>query len=124
MTDVAGAAGVSLKTVSRVVNEEPRVLPETATLVHEAIAQLGLRRNDIARALRHGQRPRVLGLLIEDVSNPFYSAIAHGVEEVAPEAWATRDRGQLEREPGPRAGARPPALRAAGRRVADRACRR
>lgn len=83
MTDVASAAGVSLKTVSRVVNEEPRVRPETAALVHEAIAQLDFRRNDMARALRRGQRSRMLGLVIEDVSNPFYSAIARGVEEVA-----------------------------------------
>lgn len=83
MTDVAGAAGVSPKTVSRVVNEEPGVRPETAALVHHAIAQLGFRRNDMARALRRGQKSGMLGLVIEDVSNPFYSAIARGVEEVA-----------------------------------------
>jgi LacI family transcriptional regulator len=83
MTDVAVAAGVSLKTVSRVVNDEPGVRPETAALVREAIARLGFRRNDMARALRSGQRTRTLGLVIEDVSNPFYSAITRGVEEVA-----------------------------------------
>ncbi len=89
MTDVATAAGVSLKTVSRVVNGEPGVRPETATLVLDAIAELGFRRNDMARALRRGQRSRTLGLVIEDVSNPFYSAITRGVEEVA------RRRGML-----------------------------
>src|SRR5262249_34050399 len=47
------------------------------------------RRNYVARALRRGQRFRMLGLVIEDVANPFYSAIARGVEE------ATRERGQL-----------------------------
>ena len=83
MTDVAGAAGVSLKTVSRVVNNEPGVRPETAALVQDAILRLGFRRNDMARALRRGQRSRTLGLIIEDVSNPFYSAIIRGVEEVA-----------------------------------------
>lgn len=83
MTDVANAAGVSLKTVSRVVNEEPGVRPETAALVDDAIERLGFRRNDMARALRRGQRSRTLGLVIEDVSNPFYSAITRGVEEVA-----------------------------------------
>jgi len=83
MTDVAEAAGVSLKTVSRVVNAEPGVRPETAALVHDAITRLGFRRNDMARALRRGQRTRTLGLIIEDVSNPFYSAIIRGVEEVA-----------------------------------------
>jgi LacI family transcriptional regulator len=89
MTDVAAAAGVSLKTVSRVVNAEPGVTPETAARVREAIEQLGFRRNYVAGALRRGQRFRMLGLVIEDVGNPFYSAIARGVEE------ATRERGQL-----------------------------
>ncbi len=82
MTDVADAAGVSLKTVSRVVNGEPGVRPETAAAVNEAIAHLGFRRNYIARALRPGQRSHMLGLVIEDVSNPFYSAIFRGVEEI------------------------------------------
>jgi len=83
MTDVADEAGVSLKTVSRVVNGEPGVRPETAAAVHEAIAHLGFRRNYGARALRPGQRSHLLGLVIEDVSNPFYSAIFRGVEEIA-----------------------------------------
>ena len=89
MTDVAAAAGVSLKTVSRVVNAEPGVRPETAARVREAIEALGFRRDYVARALRGGHRFRMLGLVIEDVANPFYSAIARGVEEV------TRERGQL-----------------------------
>jgi LacI family transcriptional regulator, galactose operon repressor len=89
MSDVAAAAGVSLKTVSRVVNAEPGVNPATALRVREAIDRLGFRRNYVARALRRGQRFRMLGLVIEDVANPFYSAIARGVEE------ATRNRGQL-----------------------------
>jgi LacI family transcriptional regulator, galactose operon repressor len=83
MSDVAAAAGVSLKTVSRVVNAEPGVRTETAELVYDAIRELGFRRNDMARALRRGQESRTLGLVIEDVSNPFYSAIMRGVEEVA-----------------------------------------
>lgn len=89
MSDVAAAAGVSLKTVSRVVNGEPGVRDETAALVQEAIARLGFSRNDLARALRHGRRTGLLGLVIEDVANPFYSAIARGVEEIA------RTRGML-----------------------------
>jgi LacI family transcriptional regulator len=89
MTDVAAAAGVSLKTVSRVVNGEPGVTPATAARVRAAIELLGFRRNDVARALRRGQRFRMLGLVIEDVANPFYSAIARGAEEV------TRERGLL-----------------------------
>jgi LacI family transcriptional regulator, galactose operon repressor len=85
MTDVAAAAGVSLKTVSRVVNAERGVTAKTEARVREAIEQLGFRRNYVARALRRGQRFRMLGLVIEDVANPFYSAIARGVEEVTRE---------------------------------------
>jgi LacI family transcriptional regulator len=89
MSDVAAAAGVSLKTVSRVVNEEPGVRRETAVVVQQTIEHLGFRRNDLARALRNGRRSGLFGLVIEDVSNPFYSAIARGVEEVG------RRRGML-----------------------------
>jgi len=83
MEDVARAAAVSLKTVSRVVNGEPRVTPATADRVRRAIVELGFRRNDMARALRRGQVSKTLGLVIEDVANPFYSAISRGVEEEA-----------------------------------------
>jgi LacI family transcriptional regulator len=83
MSDVAAAARVSLKTVSRVVNAEPGVRPETAGRVQNAISALGYRRNDMARALRQGRVSRSLGLVIEDVANPFYAAITRGVEEVA-----------------------------------------
>jgi LacI family transcriptional regulator len=83
MRDVARAAGVSLKTVSRVVNGEAGVREDTAARVNIAISELGFRRNDIARALRGGKRTRTLGLVIKDVANPFYSQIARGVEEVA-----------------------------------------
>jgi LacI family transcriptional regulator len=63
MSDVAADAGVSVKTVWRVVNDEPGVRSETAEVVHEAIARLGLgfRRNDLARALRHGGAPASSG---------------------------------------------------------------
>jgi LacI family transcriptional regulator len=85
MSDVARAAGVSLKTVSRVVNDEAGVRGETASRVQEAIEALGFRRNDAARALRSGQVSRTLGLIIEDIANPFYSGIMRGVEQVARE---------------------------------------
>ncbi|QBD83772.1 LacI family transcriptional regulator [Ktedonosporobacter rubrisoli] len=83
MQDVAEAAGVSLKTVSRVVNNEPRVSEETKERVKQAISALGFRRNDIARSLRRGQASSTIGLIIEDIANPFYSSIALGVEQVA-----------------------------------------
>src|SRR5262249_18793990 len=89
MSDVAARAGVSLKTVSRVVNADAAVRPATADRVQRAIAELGFRRNDLARALRHGRRSGLFGLVIEGVSNPFYSAIARRVGEV------TRRRGIL-----------------------------
>lgn len=85
MVDVAGLAGVSLKTVSRVVNKEPGVRPETEARVRDAVETLGYRANDIARNLRRGLPSATVGLLIEDVRNPFYSAIARAVEEVARE---------------------------------------
>src|SRR5215217_2406704 len=81
MRHVADMAGVSLKTVSRVINAEAGV---TA-----AIAELGFERNDLAASLRHGRSSSTLGLVIEDVANPFYSAIAQAVEAAA------RDRGFL-----------------------------
>jgi LacI family transcriptional regulator len=89
MRDVAREAQVSLKTVSRVVNHEGGVRPDTAARVATAIAALGFRRNDMARVLRQGQASRTIGLVIEDVANPFYSAITRAVEEVA------RKRGYL-----------------------------
>ena len=54
-----------------------------------AIAELGFERNDLAASLRHGRSSSTLGLVIEDVANPFYSAIAQAVEAAA------RDRGFL-----------------------------
>jgi LacI family transcriptional regulator len=84
MKDVAARAGVGIKTVSRVVNGEPGVLPSTASLVHRAIADLGFRRNESARQLRTG-RTAGIGLIMEDVADPFYSLLTRAVEQVAAE---------------------------------------
>jgi LacI family transcriptional regulator len=83
MRDVAGRAGVSLKTVSRVINGEPGVAPETSARVTAAIGALGFQRNDLARSLRQGRSTATLGLIIEDFANPFYSLVAQAVEAVA-----------------------------------------
>lgn len=83
ITDVAREAGVSIKTVSRVANNEPSVRAQTADRVLAAMRRLGFRRNDTARALRSGRTAASVGLIIEDIGNPFYSAIAGAVEEVA-----------------------------------------
>ena len=82
MKDVASAAGVGLKTVSRVVNDESGVTPEMAARVQAAIEALGFRRNDSARLLRTGRTASV-ALLLEDISDPFSSALSRAVEQVA-----------------------------------------
>ncbi|MEE1940767.1 LacI family DNA-binding transcriptional regulator [Streptomyces sp. TRM 70361] len=88
MKDVAARAGVGLKTVSRVVNGEPGVTPDTERRVQEAITALGFRRNDSARILRKG-RTASIGLVLEDLADPFYAPLSRAVEEVA------RDHGAL-----------------------------
>ena len=88
--DVALAAGVSVKTVSRVLNDEPYVRAETAAQVRSAATRLGFQRHEAAASLRRLDRStHVIGLVIEDVSNPFYSIVVRAVEEVA------RTRGYL-----------------------------
>jgi LacI family transcriptional regulator len=90
MRDVASHAGVSLKTVSRVLNDEPGVVASTSERVRAAISELGFTRNDIAAGLRRrGQVTASIGLIIEDVANPFYSTLTGAVEESA------RERGYL-----------------------------
>ena len=83
MVHVAARAGVSLKTVSRVVNAEPGVAESTAALVQAAIDELGFRRNEGASHLRRGSTTASLGLVLMDVADPFYSTPTRAVEEVA-----------------------------------------
>jgi LacI family transcriptional regulator len=83
MHDVARVAGVSPATVSRVVNNERYIRSETRAAVERAIAELGFQRNEAARALRPGQTTDTIALIIEDVANPFWSAITDGAEQVA-----------------------------------------
>ncbi|WP_235834139.1 LacI family DNA-binding transcriptional regulator [Actinomadura logoneensis] len=85
ISDVAAAAGVSVKTVSRVINNAPSVRPEVTERVLAAISGLGFRRNHIASSLRSGARTATIGLLIEDLANPFYSALAAAVGRCARE---------------------------------------
>jgi LacI family transcriptional regulator len=85
MNDVATAAGVSLKTVSRVINGEPGVTASTLKRVETAIDELCYERNDLAASLRSGVRSNTIGLVIEDVANPFYALVVQAVEDVARE---------------------------------------
>ncbi len=85
MNDLAVAAGVSLKTVSRVINGEPGVTAATLSKVEAAIEALGYERNDLAASLRSGVGSNTIGLVIEDVANPFYARVAQAVEDIARE---------------------------------------
>ena len=84
LRDVAALAGVSFKTVSRVVNDEPGVSPGVAARVREAADTLGYRPNAVATALRRADgRTSTLGVLLEDAGNPFFATLLRGIEEVA-----------------------------------------
>jgi LacI family transcriptional regulator len=82
MADVAREAGVSLMTVSRVVNNKGDVSSETREVVQAAIEQLGYRPSLIARGLVT-KRTGTLGLVIPDNANPFFSEVARAAEHVA-----------------------------------------
>jgi LacI family transcriptional regulator len=83
--DVAQRAGVSVGTVSNVMNRPDKVSPTTIERVQRAIAELGFVRNDAARQLRAG-RSRAVGLVILDIGNPFFSELARGAEDQAARA--------------------------------------
>ena len=84
MREVAALAEVSLSTVSRVVNGSPPVAPELARRVEQAVAILGYRHDQIAGSLRRANRASAtVGLVFEDVANPFFSLIHRAVEDVA-----------------------------------------
>jgi LacI family transcriptional regulator len=90
MKDVAKLAGVSLSTVSRVVSGETNVEDGKVERVLEASRLLGYRRDHTASTLRRSDRHSMsIGLIWDDVSNPFFSLIHRGVEEIA------RERGVL-----------------------------
>lgn len=80
--DIAEAANVSVTTVSRVLNDKPDVSPNTRNKVLEKINELGYKPNSIARGLAL-KKTNTLGLIIPDISNPFFPDIARGVEDMA-----------------------------------------
>lgn len=82
ISDVARRAGVSTATVSRALNGKSTVDPELVARVLGAAEELGYQPNGPARNLRR-QEAAVLALIISDVENPFFTAIARGVEDVA-----------------------------------------
>lgn len=80
--DVARLAGVSIGTVSNVLNSPERVKEATISKVTRAIDQLGFVRNDAARQLKAG-KSKTLGLIVLDASNPFFAELAKGAEDAA-----------------------------------------
>lgn len=78
--DVARLAGVGVGTASRVLNGMPEVSAASIQAVHNAIETLGYRRNDSARILRTGATESI-GLLVEDVADPFFSLLNRAVED-------------------------------------------
>lgn len=85
MREVAAHAGVSVGTVSHVVNGSNKVSEDTTDKVNRSIEELGFVRNAAARQLRSG-RSSSLGLVVLDTSNPFFASIAHGAREACDEA--------------------------------------
>lgn len=82
MRDVARKAGVSIKTVSRVVNNQGEISGETRQRVLDTIEELGYRPSKLARALVT-QRTDTIGLIVSDITNPFFSEFACGVLDTA-----------------------------------------
>lgn len=100
MKDVAGAAGVSFKTVSRVVNREDGVSDQLTERVVAAIEKLGYQPDDRAQRLRRGgQLSATIGLIHADIANPFFAAVHSGVEQVARERSCLILSGSSDHEP-------------------------
>ncbi|SOR84347.1 LacI family DNA-binding transcriptional regulator [Streptomyces chartreusis] len=87
LADVAREVGVSAKTVSRVLNEDGPVSARTREHVLAAVAELGFQPNLMARNIRVGGPDTTIGLVIPDLANPFFGAVARGIEDTV------RDRG-------------------------------
>lgn len=82
LADVAKAAGVAKMTVSRYLNGHPNIAEKTARKIKAAIDALGYRPNQAARMLM-GQPSQVIGLILPNLANPFFSSIAHSVQQTA-----------------------------------------
>lgn len=87
LADVAREVGVSAKTVSRVLNEDGPASAETREQVLAAVAKLGFQPNLMARNIRVGGPDTTIGLVIPDLANPFFGAVARSIEDTV------RDRG-------------------------------
>ena len=86
--DVARKAGVGAITVSRVINNSGYFSQETRERVEKAITELGYVPNTLARSLR-SKRTNTLALILTDITNPFFTTLARGVEDKASELGYT-----------------------------------
>lgn len=82
LADVAAASGVSIKTASRVINNEAGVLPATRQRVDDAVLRLGYVPNGLARSLKTGTH-EAIGMLIDAISDPFFASMVSEIEELA-----------------------------------------
>src|SRR6478736_2308229 len=83
MADVAARAGVSVATVSRALSGEGRLVSAPVLeRVQVAARELGYHPNNLARNMRSGTS-RIFGLVISDIGNPFFTAVARGAEDIA-----------------------------------------
>ncbi len=83
LNEVAKMAGVSIATVSRVINDNPNVRPLTRTRVQQVIKKLKYSPNRVAKRLRNRYASgNLLGVLIPDIQNPFYVEVLRGIEDV------------------------------------------
>src|SRR5919199_1460373 len=99
LKDVAPEAGVSIKTVSRALHDEPRISAETRARVLAVVKALDFRPNTLARNMRAGARDRAFALVIPDMANPFFGSVAAGVESVIRERGLTLILGSSDEEP-------------------------
>jgi len=96
--DVAALAGVSVGTVSNVLNRPDKVNEATVQRVQDAIDSLGFVRNDAARQLRAG-RSRAIGLVVLDAANPFFADVARGAESAAQDLGIAVLTGNSDQDP-------------------------
>jgi LacI family transcriptional regulator len=99
MRDVAALAGVSLKSVSRVVNQESGVSSDLARKVAAAVTELDYRHNLAASNLRRGTRTASIGVLVQDLSNGFCSEVLHAIEDRARSRGVVVMASSIEEDP-------------------------
>lgn len=96
--DIAKQLGMSVSTISRAMNNHPDIKPETKQKILQAIEQLNYTPNALARSLIH-RKSHSIGLMIPDITDPFFSAMAQGVEEVLSDGGYQVVYGNMSRRP-------------------------